>query len=148
MTESARLTSILTALACALVLVALLWAGSPRPEDELDQLRRAVRQADAALHLARLGCELQEDPERRADCHQGLGVAELPLRVARGVLATADACGAGDEPCRAAQLAQARELLPEVRRVLDGLTPLPPASATPPPDPEAPAPVPSGLPGP
>lgn len=132
MTSLGRTTTALTAIACALILVALLWAGAPRSEDELEQLRRATAQGEAALHLARLGCELIEDPERRADCHQALGVVALPVEVARGVLATADACAAGDDPCRAAQLAQARALLPEVRRVVEEL-------ASRPPDPEVPS---------
>jgi hypothetical protein len=131
-----RTTTLLAALASALILVALLWASRPHPDDDLDQLRRATAQADAALHLARLGCELVEDSERRQDCHQGLSVAGLPLQVARGVLATADACALADEPCRAAQLAQARVLLPEVRRAVEALAPV--ASSLPA-DPEAPS---------
>jgi hypothetical protein len=139
-----RTTTLLAALASALILVALLWASRPHPDDDLDQLRRATAQADAALHLARLGCELVEDSERRQDCHQGLSVAGLPLQVARGVLATADACALADEPCRDAQLARARELLPEARRLVEQLAAS--SASAPPPDPEAPRPPePSGL---
>jgi hypothetical protein len=144
MTDSARTTTLLSLVACALLLVALLWGGAPRSEDELDQLRRAVAQGEAALHLARLGCELHPEPEERADCHQALAAAELPLKVARGVLVTADACGEGAGACRDAQLARARELLPEARRLVEQLAAS--SASAPPPDPEAPRPPePSGL---
>jgi hypothetical protein len=52
-TSLGRTTTLLSLVACALLLVALLWGGPPRSEDELDQLRRAVACRDAQLARAR-----------------------------------------------------------------------------------------------
>lgn len=134
MTTSARTTTLLSLLAGALVLGLLLLASSPGTlsPDQLDQLRRSTEQAEQALHLARLGCELLPVPEDRASCHLALAGAEVPVKIARGILATSEACGSGSagEACRAAQTKAAERLLPEVRRVVEQLQTRPLASAS------------------
>ncbi len=134
MTSSARTTTLLSLLAGALVLGLLLLASSPGTltPDQLDQLRRSTDQAEQALHLARLGCELLPEPQDRASCHLGLAGAEVPVKLAKGILATSEACGSGSagEACRTAQTKAAEQLLPEVRRVVETLQARPVASAS------------------
>lgn len=132
MTSSARTTTLLSVIAGAIILGLLLWASQPRTEGELDQLRRSTEQAEQSLHLARLGCELLPEPEDRASCHLALAGAEVPVKIARGILATSEACGSGSagEACRAAQTKAAEQLLPEVRRVVEQLQARPVASAS------------------
>lgn len=131
---SARTTTLLSLLAGALVLGLLLFFSGPGTltPDQLDQLRRSTDQAEQALHLARLGCELLPVPEDRASCHLALAGAEVPVKLARGILATSEACGSGSagEACRTAQAKAAEQLLPEVRRVVEQLQARPLASAS------------------
>jgi len=148
MTTSARTTTILSIAAGALVLGLLLLSSSaPLSADQIEQLRRATDQAEQSLHLARLACELLPVPEDRAQCHLALMGAEVPVKVARGILATSEACASGSagEACRAAQTRAAEQLLPEVRRVVEQLQrPVVSASASassaPEPPPEVPDP--------
>lgn len=149
MTTSARTTTLLSLAVGALVLgLLLLSSRAPLSADQLEQLRRATDQAEQSLHLARLACELLPVPEDRAQCHLALAGAELPVKVARGILATNEACATGSagEACRAAQTKAAEQLLPEVRRVVEQLQAHPPASASasasgaPEPPPEVPDP--------
>lgn len=134
MTSSARTTTLLSLLAGALVLGLLLFVSGPGTftPDQLDQLRRSTDQAEQSLHLARLACELLPEPQDRASCHLALAGAEVPVRLARGVLATSEACASGSagEACRAAQTRAAEQLLPEVRRVVEQLQARPLASAS------------------
>lgn len=122
MTKSAKSTSLIS-LALGLLLVGLLLLAekAPASPDQLQTLRAAVERAESALQIAGLGCEVMPEPEDRASCHAALDSASVPVHVARGVLQVAAACQEGDagEACRAAQLAQAERLLPEVRRVAE-----------------------------
>lgn len=124
MTKSAKSTSLIS-LALGLLLLGLLLLAerTPASPDQLAQLRSAVERAEAALQLAGLGCEVMVEPAARADCHAALDGASVPVRVARGVLQVAEACQEGDagESCRATQIAQAEQLLPEVRRIAEQL---------------------------
>lgn len=123
MTRSESTSLISLALGLLLVGLLLLAEKSPASPDQLAQLRSAVERAEAALQLAGLGCEVMTEPAARADCHAALDSASVPVHVARGVLQVAEACQEGDagESCRATQIAQAEQLLPEVRRVAEQL---------------------------
>jgi hypothetical protein len=148
MTTSARTTTLLSVLAGALILGLLLWSSSaPLTADQLEQLRRATDQAESQIHLARLACELQPEPADRTQCHLMVAGAEVPVKIARQVIATNEACATGSagEACRAAQTKAAEQLLPEVRRVVEQLQrPMASASASassaPEPPPEVPDP--------
>jgi hypothetical protein len=126
MTTSARTTTLLSVAAGLLVLgLLLLSSRAPLDASELDQLRRSTGQAEALLALARLQCDLREEPADRAECHLLVDGMALPVKVARGVLTTADACppGALGEGCQRTQIEQARVLLPEVRRLVETAAP-------------------------
>lgn len=133
LTTSARTTTLLSVLAGAIILGLLLWSSSaPLTADQLDQLKRATDQAESQIHLARLACELQPEPADRAQCHLMVAGAEVPVKIARQVIATNEACASGGagEACRAAQTKAAEQLLPEVRRVVEQLQAHPPTSAS------------------
>lgn len=136
MTTSARTTTLLSVAAGLLVLgLLLLSSRAPLDASELDQLRRSTSQAEAVIALARLQCDLREEPADRTECHLLMDGMALPVKVAKGVLATAEACppGALGETCQRTQVEQARTLLPEVRRLVETAAPGPSAVEVPPP---------------
>lgn len=107
-----------------LVFVAVRHAAPPTSEpspplDALGELGAWVVDAERALLVGELACEGLAEEEQRRPCREQLEQLQSAVGVARAVHATGEVCRRdGQAECLTASLAQARELLPELRRTL------------------------------
>lgn len=102
------------------------------PEAPLDELRALVRAAELVVPPGRLACGALP-AGRRPPCLVALDALEAAGRLGASVLRTAEACQQADAACLARATEEARQRLPELRRLLGREVPValaPPAEST------------------
>lgn len=127
MTASGRTIALFAVALSLLAFVALRHlapptSAEPLPADALGELAAGIEDAERALVVGTLACEVVREEERGA-CLAQLDDLQAVVRVARGVQVTGETCRrTGEAECLTSALEQARSLLPDLRRALAART--------------------------